>query len=186
MECIWSLLFLLNLFDIFTFSFEKISIDEKLYILVDQNTYATTLNKNPVTMELINILPMKLKINKEKEVINGSLKFIPLTSKIESFRNMQSSNNKLFEGDVLIYNGTYLVLCGKNQTIENGNYYIKIGNMDNMGELFSSFKNNKKITLWNSLNYDNHKSQVVPYDYYIRIINFLTWKSLTFVCFLFI
>ena len=87
----------------------------------------------------------------------------------------------------MIFNGTYLVLCNEDQVIKsNNNKYVKIGNINNMKNLFESFKNQKKLVLWNRINYDNYKGQVVPYDYYIRLINYLTWKSLTFVCFLLI
>ena len=182
---LFCLLLIINISIILSISFGKINKQDKLYLLLGHNTFSVNLEYNPVSMELINILPMKLK--KEAVTENKNLTYIPLTTKIDSFNSIESNFNEISEGDLMIYNGTFLVLCNKNQTIENNNNdYIKIGKMGKINDFFDEFKSQKNIMLWNSLNYDNHKGQVVPYDYYIRIINFLTWKSLTFVCFLFI
>lgn len=164
---------------------------DKLYFLLGHNTFETNLDFNPISIELLNILPMKMNLNLEKngeiKITNQSLKYIPLTSKIESAKNVETVIDKVNKGDVMIYNGTNLVLCNEDQVIENNNnYYVKIGNISDMDKLFESFKSQKKMILWNRVNYDNHKGQVVTYDYYMRLINYLTWKSLTFVCFLLI
>ena len=179
------LLLQINISNILSISFKKINKQNNLYLLLGHNAFKANLEFNQVSMELTNILPMKLK--KEAVIENKNLTYIPLTTKIDSFKNIESNFNEIHEGDLMIYNGTFLVLCNKNRTIENdNNYYVKIGKMGKINEFNDELKNQKNIMLWNNLNYENHKGQVVPYDYYRRIINFLTWKSLTFVCFLLI
>ena len=186
------LLFIFNLSLIYSLSLSsKSKRQDKLYFLLGHNTFETNLDFNPISIELLNILPMKMNLNLEKngeiKITNQSLKYIPLTSKIESAKNVETVIDKVNKGDVMIYNGTNLVLCNEDQVIENNNnYYVKIGNISDMDKLFESFKSQKKMILWNRVNYDNHKGQVVTYDYYMRLINYLTWKSLTFVCFLLI
>lgn len=169
----------------------KSKTHDKLYLLLGHETFDASLDFNPISIELINTLPMKINLNLEKDdelkISNQSLKYIPLATKIESTKNSETFIDKTNKGDVMIFNGTYLVLCNEDQVIKsNNNKYVKIGNINNMKNLFESFKNQKKLVLWNRINYDNYKGQVVPYDYYIRLINYLTWKSLTFVCFLLI
>lgn len=186
------LFFIFNLSLIYSLSLSsKSKRQDKLYFLLGHNTFETNLDFNPISIELLNILPMKMNLNLEKngeiKITNQSLKYIPLTSKIESAKNVETVIDKVNKGDVMIYNGTNLVLCNEDQVIENNNnYYVKIGNISDMDKLFESFKSQKKMILWNRVNYDNHKGQVVTYDYYMRLINYLTWKSLTFVCFLLI
>ena len=186
------LFFIFNLSLIYSLSLSsKSKRQDKLYFLLGHNTFETNLDFNPISIELLNILPMKMNLNLEKngeiKITNQSLKYIPLTSKIESAKNLETVIDKVNKGDVMIYNGTNLVLCNEDQVIENNNnYYVKIGNISDMDKLFESFKSQKKMILWNRVNYDNHKGQVVTYDYYMRLINYLTWKSLTFVCFLLI
>lgn len=169
----------------------KYKMQDKLYLLLGHDTFEANLDFNPISVELINILPMKINLNLERDdeiqIQTKSLKYIPLTTSIESAKNEETFINKINKGDVMIYNGTYLVLCNEEQVIKNNNnYYVKIGNISDIDTLFGSFKNQKNMILWNRINYDNHKGRVMPYDYYIRLINYLTWKSLTFVCFLFI
>ena len=167
------LFFIFNLSLIYTLSLSsKSKRQDKLYFLLGHNTFETNLDFNPISIELLNILPMKMNLNLEKngeiKITNQSLKYIPLTSKIESAKNVETVIDKVNKGDVMIYNGTNLVLCNEDQVIENNNnYYVKIGNISDMDKLFESFKSQKKMILWNRVNYDNHKGQVVTYDYYM-------------------
>ena len=63
--------------------------------------------------------------------------------------------------------------------------YIKIGNTKESESLFNSLTKSKRILLWNTLNYDNHRGKVKPYGYF-SIMNYFTWKIFTFFCFLLI
>ena len=89
------------------------------------------------------------------------------------------------KGDLMLYKGKELILLNEDTNLinENGDY-LKIGHTNDVENLFSSISRNKRILLWNTLNYENHLGKVKPYGYYTSIMNYFTWKIFTFFCFL--
>ena len=156
---------------------------DKMYILLGEKTFLVDLYQNEISKELISILPIKTKILQEH---SKSLS-IPLSIQKER-SNLKLLPDKLFnakKGDLILSEGKELLLINEPTEFYNTNGdFIKIGNMKETEDLFSSVKGNKNIFLWNSLNYENHKGKVKPYGYYTNIMNFLTWKVFTFFCFL--
>ena len=158
--------------------------DDKLYILIGEETFLVNLIENPVTKELISVLPMKIKLLNE----GISSKNMSLTFKIDT-TNLISSESlqiKAAKGDLILFKGKELVLTNEETTISNeSGDYIKIGNTKESESLFNSLTKSKRILLWNTLNYDNHMGKVKPYGYF-SLMNYFTWKIFTFFCFLLI
>ena len=158
--------------------------DDKLYILIGEETFLVNLIENPVTKELISVLPMKIKLLNE----GISSKNMSLTFKIDTTNLISSESPKIkaTKGDLILFKGKELVLANEETAINNeSGDYIKIGNTKESESLFNSLTKSKRILLWNTLNYDNHRGKVKPYGYF-SIMNYFTWKIFTFFCFLLI
>jgi len=158
--------------------------DDKLYILIGEETFLFNLIENPVTKELISVLPMKIKLLNE----GMSSKNMSLTFKIDTTNLISSEESqiKATKGDMILYQGKQIMLVNEEKTISNeSGDYIKIGNTKDSENLFNSLTKSKRILLWNTLNYDNHMGKVKPYGYF-SLMNYFTWKIFTFFCFLLI
>ena len=157
--------------------------NDKLYILIGEESFLINLIENSVTQELINILPMKIKLQNENiSSINLSLTIQIDTSNLEFPTTSQIKANK---GDLILFKGKQIILLNKDTILinENGDY-LKIGYTKDVDNLFNSISKNKKMLLWNTLNYENNLGKVKPYGYYTSIMNYFTWKIFTFFCFL--
>jgi len=111
-----------------------------------------------------------------------------LTFKIDTTNLISSEcpQIKAAKGDLILFKGKELILTNEETTISNeSGDYIKIGNTKESESLFNSLTKSKRILLWNTLNYDNHRGKVKPYGYF-SIMNYFTWKIFTFFCFLLI
>ena len=157
--------------------------NDKLYILIGEEIFLINLTESSVTQELISVLPMKIKLQNE----NISTKNLSLTIHIDISNlayppNIPTKGNK---GDLMLFKGKELILLNEdiNLSNENGDY-LKIGYTKDIEDLFNSISKNKRILLWNTLNYENHLGKVKPYGYYTSIMNYFTWKIFTFFCFL--
>ena len=157
--------------------------NDKLYILIGEEVFLINLIESPVTQELISVLPMKIKLQNE----NISLKNLSLTIHIDTSNLAYPTNYDIKgnKGDLMLYKGKELILLNEDTNLinENGDY-LKIGHTNDVENLFSSISRNKRILLWNTLNYENHLGKVKPYGYYTSIMNYFTWKIFTFFCFL--
>ena len=90
-------------------------------------------------------------------------------------------------GDIFLYQRKELIIINRKTEFENFNgEYIKLGKTEYTNELYDSIKHNKPVYLWNSFNYANYNEKIKPHEYYMSIMNFLTWKILTVICFLFL
>ena len=160
----------------------KIETD-KLYIFIGEETFLFNLNESPITQELINVLPMKIKLIEE----NLTSKRISLAYQIDSSTSVLSTNSSIeaIKGDLLLYKGKELILINESTKIDMKNGEIsRIGHSEEIGNLYSSITKNKSILLWNTLNYENYIEKVKPYGFYTSIMNYFTWKVFTFFCFL--
>ena len=160
--------------------------EDKIYLIIGKETFLVKLIENQITKELISVLPLKTNLLEEKP----STKQLPLSIKIET-ENYVSSQRRYVEahkGSLYLYRGKELVLFNETTTINNINdEYVKLGSIEKADELFDVMKTFKKnIMLWNTLDYANHKGKIDPHTYYTSIMNFFTWKVLTFFCFLFL
>ena len=181
---------LIYLLFILFFGVSSISIQNnldnmKLYILIGQENFLFNLVENPLTKELISILPMKIKlVNEDTSSKTMSFKIKIGTTDLISGEKSQIRANK---GDLILFKGQELILINEERVISNENGdYIKLGNTKESESLFNALTKNKRILLWNTLNYENHKEKVKPYGYYTSIMNYLSWKIFTFFCFLLI
>ncbi len=181
-----NILYILSI--IFLFVVTAISIDssldiDKMYILLGEKTFLINLYQNDILQELISILPIKTKILQE----DSKSISIPLSIQKE-ITNLKPIPDKVINantGDIILFEGKELILINETSEYNNENGdYIQIGYMKEAKDLFSSVKRNKNIYLLNTLNYENHKGKIKPYGYYTTIMNYLTWKVLTFFCFL--
>ena len=179
-------LLLLTLFYFVTSLAVKNKLEQdKMYILINETAYMINLKENPITTELISLLPLKTKII-EKDY--STSKYMLLNTKIDTFQ-IESSAFHANKGDLILSNGKELILLNEPSTINNVNGdYIKIGSIaENEKEsLFNSMTKNKTIFLWNTLNYQNHQEKVKTYGVYNSLMNFFTWKIFTLLCFILI
>lgn len=153
---------------------------DKMYISSGSEIILVNLENNPISSELVNILPLKPKQLQENEVS----KLLQLSVQIESAKQINTFAKKAYKGDLFLLKGNSLLFAKESFDIEVDGY-VKIGKIKNMEKLIEVFETNKNIVLWNTLNYYNHQGGRHPYDYF-KIINYLTWKTLTFICFLFL
>ena len=105
-----------------------------------------------------------------------------ITSNLISSTTSQIQAQK---GDLILFKGKEIILLNEDTILINEKgEYLKIGHTKDVDNLFSSICKNKRILLWNTLNYENNLGKVKPYGYYTIIMNYLTWKIFTFFCFL--
>ena len=155
-----------------------------LYIRIGENIFLTHLYENPIRKELISLLPLK-SIPIEK----NDYKCLPLSLEIDE-DNTISDNNYIIqanEGDIILYQKKELILINNKATFDNLNgEYIKLGYTEEIKKLYNLIQINKPVYLWNSFNYVNYNEKIKPNEHYMSIMNFLTWKILTIICFLFL
>ena len=154
---------------------------DKIYISISNNIFLMNLIQNSITEELISILPLKTKFLGE----NTFQANISLTTKLEIpnlFDNKVIEGNK---GDAILFKGKELIILKEKYIINNyKNEYIKIGHIGDVEKLLNLIEKKKSFVLWNSLNYENNSGKIKPYGYYTSLMNFLTWKIFTFICFI--
>ena len=165
-------------------TFENTLKEDKMYILIGEEIFPVNLIQSPITLDLISILPLKMKLFQEDfDRINLKLKMQIETTLIPSIE----PSIKCMKGDLLLNQGKELVIISESTTVENDKGdYIKIGNCENFDELSNKIEKNKTSLLWNSLNYENHEGKVKPYGNYNSVLNYFSWKIFTFFCFLLI
>lgn len=159
--------------------------NDKLYIFIGEKSFPVNLIKNSVTMELLSILPMKVRLlNEDISSKKLSLNIYIDTSNEISFTNSEINAKK---GDLILFQGRELILLNEAKNFKNGDgEYLKIGYIEDMDNLFNSITKKQRILLLNSLNYETNLGKVKPYAYYNSLMNYLSWKILTFFCFLFL
>ena len=154
---------------------------DKIYISISNNIFLMNLVQNSITEELISILPLKTKLIGE----NSFQASISLTTELEIPNVLGNSAIEGNKGDVILFKGKELIILKENYIISNGNNdYTKIGYIEDVEKLLNLIEKKKKFILWNSLNYENNSRKVKPYGYYTSLMNFLTWKIFTFICFI--
>ena len=183
MKVITYILSFILFFEAYSISMVSKIENDKLYISIGEETYLVNLIENQVTKELISVLPMKIRLQNE----DISSKSLSLSIHIET-SNLDSSTNSTInaiKGDLILFQGKELILINEETNFENDNGdYLKIGHTRDVEKLFSSITKNKRILLWNTLNYENNLGKFKPYGYYTSIMNYFTWKIFTFFCFL--
>lgn len=166
-------------------TFENSLKDDKMYILIGEDIFPINLISSPINTDLISILPLKTKLV-QQDTVKAHLQLKVQIDTALSIPDLTSSINCI-KGDVLLYQGTQLVIIKESTTINNeSGDYIKLGNCPRSEELMNNIEATKSILLWNSLNYENHEGKVKPYGNYNSIMNYFTWKIFTFFCFLLI
>ncbi len=158
--------------------------ENKIFMVVGKEAFLVNIIENPITKKLISLLPLKTNLLEEKK----STKQLILPTEIETENDFSPKMEKIFgqPGDIFLRNGKELVLFNETATINNENgEYVKLGVIEEEKNLMKIMQKSKqKILLWNTLDYEYHKGKINPYTYYSNIMNFLTWKVLTFFCFL--
>ena len=166
-------------------TFENSLKDDKMYILIGEDIFPINLISSPINTDLISILPLKTKLV-QQDTVKAHLQ---LKVQIDTALSIPDLTPSIYcqKGDVLLYQGTQLVIIKESTTINNeSGDYIKLGNCPRSEELMNNIEATKSILLWNSLNYENHEGKVKPYGNYNSIMNYFTWKIFTFFCFLLI
>ena len=160
--------------------------EDKIYILIGEETFLINLIKNSITKELISLMPIKTKlVEKNDSEIN-----LPLSVEIET--DSIHHNNDIIKaniGDLFLVKGQKkLVLFNEYKTfINNNDEFFKIGNSEHTNKIVNFIAKNrsKSCTLLNTLNYADVKGKIKPYTYN-TLMNYFTWKIFTFFCFLFL
>ncbi len=97
-------------------------------IFINENEYSINLENNETVNDLINLLPLELKMNE----LNGNEKYIYLDNSLST----NSVNPKYINaGDVMLYGDNCLVIFYK--SFETSYSYTKIGHIDNLDDLGS-------------------------------------------------
>ncbi len=166
------------------------SIDNSLsegimYIRLGEEMFLINLYDTQIRKEIISLMPLKsIPIDK------NNFKYLPLSLEIEEENLLynQDSIMRADVGDILLFQRKEIIIINRKTDFDNNNgEYIKLGKTEFANELYNSMKyNNKPVYLWNSFNYANYNEKIKPHEYYMSIMNFLTWKILTVICFLFL
>ena len=185
MNCYIFILLSILFYTVSPLSLETLLKEDIMFIGIEEESFPINLIENPVTRELISILPLKIRqIQNDSKTIKMPLKAYLETIDLVSSLNSTDKANK---GDVFIYKGKEIIISNEYTTL-NGDKeeYIKIGTCKNTEDLLKKITKNKSIFLWNTLNYENNKGKVKPYGKYNSIMNYFTWKIFTFFCFVLI
>ena len=185
MSCYMFPLSIFLFYAFFSISLENSLSEDIMYIIIGEEIFTINLVPSETTRELISILPSKTsQIEKDSTKIQMKLKFSIETTNLLPIINASIKGNR---GDVFLYQEKEIIILNELTIFENTKgEFIKIGACENVEELFKKIEKNKTILLWNTLNYENNKGKVKPYGRYYSIMNFFTWKILSFFCFLFI
>ena len=169
----------------FSLSLETSLKEDIMYIIIGEEIFTIKLVENETTKELISILPLKTRqIQKDSSKVQMTLKYFIENTHLFPSINASIEGNK---GDVILYQGKEIIILNEQTTFENNSgEYIKIGTCEKTEELVNKIEKNKTIILWNTLNYEINKGKVKPYGRYYSIMNFFTWKVISFLCFLLI
>ena len=165
-------------------SLDNQSSENVMYIRSGEKIFSINLYETPIKKEIISLMPLK-SIPVEK----NNFKYLPLSLEIEEDSSMLNQDPviKADVGDIFLYQRKELIIINRKTEFENFNgEYIKLGKTEYTNELYDSIKHNKPVYLWNSFNYANYNEKIKPHEYYMSIMNFLTWKILTVICFLFL
>lgn len=167
------------------FSLENNLEQDLMYLLIEEETFQIRLIENPITKELLSILPLKVKtITKDSTNIE-----IPLNINMEMLALTHTINGPIQgnKGDVLLFKGKELIILNESSFfINDSGDYIKIGICKETEGILNKIGKNKTVLLLNILNYESHRGKYKPYGNYLSIMNYFTWKIFTFFCFLLI
>ena len=182
MKCHPFLLYFALIYSVSSISIQNEQKDELMYILIDKEMFPIKLIDNPVSEELITILPLRSQlINKDISKIELSL-----NARIKTVTLFQTINSpiEVQKGDLLLYQGKKLILYNESTILNNNEGdFLKIGNCNSIDELSNKIGNNKSIFLYSTLDSENYEGKINPYDKYNSIMNYFTWKIFTFFCF---
>ena len=152
--------------------------------------FSVNLYDSPIRRELISLLPLKSNPINKNEFIH-----LPLSLEIEEDIEIENEDsvvgsNSVIEaekGDIILFQKKELIVINKKIIVDNNNNeYIKLGKTDFADDLYSAIKFNKPVYLWNSFDYINYNENIKPHEHYINIMNFITYKILTVICYLYL
>ena len=165
-------------------SIDNIPTEGIMYIKIGEKMFSLNIYDNPISKELISLLPIK-----SVPVDKNNMKYFSLGLEIEEEDSLDEKDLiiKADAGDVLLYKKKEIIIVNRKINFDNYNgEYIKLGYTKFTNELHDTLKYNKPVYLWNSFNYQNYNEKIKPHEYYMSIMNFLTWKIVTIFCFLFL
>ena len=165
-------------------SISELSNESIMYVKIGEKMFLLNLYDNPINKELISLLPLK-----SVPIEKNNMKYFSLGSEIEEedSLNVQNLVIKADIGDILLYKRKEIIIVNKKIDFDNINgEYIKLGKTSFTNELYETIKYNKPVYFWNSFNYQNYNEKIKPHEYYTSIMNYLTWKIVTIICFLFL
>ena len=112
----------------------------KIKMQIENHTFDIILEDNPTTAMLIKKLPLQI----EMQELNGNEKYYKFN---ETFPTADNNPGKIHVGDVMLFNGSYLVIFYKEFTSSYS--YTRLGrieNIDNLTELVGDKNINVLIT----------------------------------------
>lgn len=109
-------------------SAEKVEVktEMKIKILVGEKTFNATLENNPTTQEFIKKLPLEITMTE----LNGNEKYFKFA---ENFPTNDEKISEIHSGDLMLYNGNYLVIFYKD--FPTSYRYTRLGKIENAENL---------------------------------------------------
>ena len=162
-------------------------IESILYIKLGEEIFSVNLYDNHITYQLLGILPLRVNPIKENEFIS-----LLLPSEIRMEKEFSTvGQNSLIEaekGDIVLYKRKELIIIDKEIILDNiNNEYIKLGKTENTDNLYNSINFNKQtIYLWNAFNYEDFNVNIKPHEHYINVMDYITYKIVTLICYLYL
>ena len=187
MNSFFILIFLYLCYSSQSISIDNSLIESTLYIKLGEEMFSVKLYDNHIRGELISLLPLRVIPLKENEFISLLL---PLEIRTEKeFSTV--GHNSLIEaekGDIVLFKRKELIIIDKEIILDNNNNeYIKLGKTENADDLYNSINfNTQTIYLWNAFNYEDFNVNIKPHEHYINVMNYITYKIVTLICYLYL
>ena len=162
-------------------------IESTLYIKLGEEMFSVKLYDNHIRGELLSLLPLRVNPLKENEFISLLL---PLEIRMEKEFSTVGQNSLIEaeKGDIILFKRKELIIIDKEIILDNNNNeYIKLGKTENTDNLYNSINFNKQtIYLWNAFNYEDFNVNIKPHEHYINVMNYITYKIVTLICYLYL
>lgn len=165
----------------------------KLYLIIDGHTFKADLESNELVSNLKGLLPLKIKMFDDESIAKSYIFSSSLGYVSRGMSKNKNEENKVGEfssdiqaGDIIMYEGKYLTIFY--DSFKSESKYVKIGHVDfnDLEELRNTLGKKDIDITWITCNPENDDCKVPPSSYFVVDLHFLTWKVLSFLCFLFL
>lgn len=165
--------------------------EKKLYLIIGSRTFTATLDSNEAVTSLKGLLPLQIKMLDDGKIakshkFSSSLKYV--SRGMKGIKQNEEIIGEAQAGDIVMYESQYLTIFY--DKFNSNQKFVKIGHVDvegeDMEELKDALGKNDVEILWILCNPENDDCKVPFSSYFVVDLHFLTWKVLSFLCFLFL